>query len=184
MLGFVLIRYRGIENPAITMAMFLPLGMIGNFAACMFAFAEGSTFLATTAGTLASLLGGAGLLFLPWTGIQSAYLGGAANQLAGLKEYYQAAAIVYFVSLIPLFLIFVASFRTSGPVSGATLSIVIALALVGSAYVHGSPNFTLMKASGAFFIMTGITLFYTALAVMLAEEGWKVLPVFPLPRVE
>lgn len=158
--------------------------MFSNFAASMFAYAIGSTWLATVAGTLAGLLGGSALLFLPWTGIQASYVYGAANPLAGVEELYKAFAMVYFISLIPIFLIFLASFRTSGPTSGASLSIVIALALLGAGYIKGAPQETLLKASGAFFIIVGISLFYAALSVMLAEEGLKILPVFPLPRVE
>lgn len=184
MLGFILIRHRGITNPAIYMAMGLPLGMIGNFAACMFAFAEGSTYLATIAGTLAGLIGGTSFLFLPWTGIQSTYVLGGANQAEGVAEFYKASAMVFFIALIPIFLIFLASFRTSGPVAGAALLIVVALGCLGGAYVTGVPDLVIAKTSGALFIIVGIALFYAATSVMLAEEGWKVLPVFPLPRIE
>lgn len=166
------------------MAMGLPLGMIGNFAASMFAYAAGNTWLATVAGTLAGLQGGSAFLFLPWTGIQGTYLLGAANELAGLEELYKASSMVYFISLIPIFLIFLASLRTSGPVAGAALSIVIALGTLGGGYVTGVPNYTILKASGAFFIIVGVSLFYAATSVMLAEEGLKILPVFPLPRLE
>ncbi|EST07377.1 yaaH [Kalmanozyma brasiliensis GHG001] len=184
MLGLILVGHRGIRNPAILMALGLPLGMVGNFAACMFSFAEGSTFLATTAGTLAGLIGGSSLLFLPWTGIQATYILGGTSQAAGLEEYYKAAAMVYFISLIPIFLIFLASMRTSGPTSGAALMIVIALGCLGGGYIKGEANQTILKAAGAFFIATGVSLFYAATSVMLAEEGLKILPVFPLPRIE
>lgn len=158
--------------------------MVGNFAACMFSYAEGSTYLATISGTLAGLIGGTSFLFLPWTGIQSAYVLGAANKLEGVEEFYKASAMVFFISLIPIFLIFLASFRTSGPVAGAALMIVIALGCLGGTYIHGAPNETIAKASGAFFIATAVSLFYAALSVMLAEEGCKILPVFPLPRLD
>lgn len=158
--------------------------MVGNFVACMFSFAEGSTFMATISGTLAGLLGGTGLLFLPWTGIQASYLGGAANQALGLQEYYKAVAMVNFVAMIPIFIIFLASLRTSVPVANSALFIVVALILIGAGYVNGVPNEMVLKASGAFFIMTGILLWYAALSVMLAEEGVNFLPVFPLPRIE
>ncbi|KAJ9475850.1 hypothetical protein PHBOTO_005936 [Pseudozyma hubeiensis] len=184
MLGFVCIGYRGITNPRIVITLGLPLGMIGNFAASMFAFASGSTFIATLAGTLAGLIGGASFLFLPWTGIQATYLTGAANQAAGVEEFYKAAAMVFFIALIPIFLVFLASLRTSGPSAGAALFIVIALGCLGGGYIGGAPNVAVLKASGAFFILVGILLFYSALSVMLAEEGLKILPVFPLPRLE
>lgn len=166
------------------MTLGLPLGMIGNFAACMYAFAEGSTFLATISGSLAGLIGGTSFLFLPWTGIQSTYVLGASNQLIGVSDFYKAAAMVYFISLIPIFLIFVASLRTSIPVATAALFIVIALGCVGGGYIDGVPHEAILKTSGAFFIMVGILLFYAATSVMCAEEGLKILPVFPLPRLE
>lgn len=166
------------------MTLGLPLGMIGNFAASMYAFAQGSTWLATVAGTVAGLIGGASLLFLPWTGIQSTYVLASPTQLAGVSEFYKAAAMVFFISLIPIFLIFIASLRTSAPVAGAALLIVIALGCLGGGYIDGAPQQTILKTSGAFFIMVGIALFYAATSVMLAEEGLKVLPVFPLPRIE
>ncbi|SNX87788.1 uncharacterized protein MEPE_06499 [Melanopsichium pennsylvanicum] len=187
MLGLLLIEVRGITNSAIIMSIALPLGMIGNLTACMYAFADGSTYLATVCGTLGSLIGGSALLFLPWTGVQSAYIvGGAtqANPLGGVEEFYKAIAMTYFVSLIPIFLILLGSFRTSVPIAGAALTIVIAMAVFGSAYVDGSANSTLMKASGGLFIFVGVALFYSALSVMLAEEGVKLLPVFLLPRNE
>ncbi|SOV02132.1 uncharacterized protein UDID_08633 [Ustilago sp. UG-2017a] len=184
MLGFVLIRHRGITNPAIYMAIALPLGMIGNFAACMFSYAEGSTYLATISGTLAGLIGGTGLLFLPWTGIQSTYVLGGANQAAGVAEFYKASAMVFFISLIPIFLIFLVSFRTSGPVAGAAFLIVVAFGCLGGAYIKGMEDLVIAKTSGALFIVVGVSLFYAATSVMLAEEGWKLLPVFPLPRLE
>lgn len=140
--------------------------------------------MATICGTLAGLFGGTGFLFLPWTGIQASYLGGAENQLLGLEEYYKAAAMVNFVAMIPIFIILLASFRTSVPVANSALFIVIALILVGSGYITGVPNQTILTASGAFFMMTGILLWYAALSVMLAEEGVNFLPVFPLPRIE
>ncbi|SJX66388.1 uncharacterized protein SRS1_16710 [Sporisorium reilianum f. sp. reilianum] len=184
MLGFVQIRYRGITNPAIVMTLGLPLGMVGNFAACMFAFAEGSTWLATVTGSLAGIIGGASILFLPWTSVQSTYVLGAPNQLAGVAEFYKATALMFFMALIPIFIIFLASLRTSGPVAGAALLIVVALGCLGGGYINGSPNHEVLKASGAFFIMVGVMLFYAATSVMLAEEGLKILPVFPLPRLE
>ncbi len=76
---------------------------------------------------------------------QATYLTGAANQAAGLEEYYKAAAMVYFISLIPIFLIFLASFRTSGPTSGAALMIVIALGCLGGGYINGEPNQTILR---------------------------------------
>lgn len=162
----------------------LPLGMVANFASCMFAFAEGSTYLATISGSLAGLLGGASLLFLPWTGIQGTYVLGAANQLEGVAEFYKAAGLVFFVALIPIFLIFLASLRTSAPLAGAALLIVVALGCLGGGYIGGAPNLVILKTAGALFIIVGIGLFYAATSVMLAEEGLKVLPVFPLPRLD
>lgn len=164
--------------------MGLPLGMIGNFTACMYAFAEGSTYLATVSGTLAGLVGGASFLFLPWTGIQSTYLLGAENPAEGLAEFYKGAGMVFFIALIPMFLVFLASFRTSAPIALACLFIVVALGCVGGGYIHGLPNRTVLKAGGAFLIIDGVLLFYSALSVMLKEEGWGVLPVIPLPRID
>ncbi len=158
--------------------------MIGNFTACLFSFAQGSTYLATVAGTLAGIIGGAACLFLPWVNIQASYLLGAPTPTEGLAEFYKAVAIFFFIALIPIFLISLASLRTSVPVAGAALLIVVALGCLSGGFVDGYPNLTILKASGSFFIIVSAALFYSATSVMLAEEGLKVLPVFPLPRLD
>lgn len=158
--------------------------MVGNFTASMFAFAEGSTYLATLSGSFGGLIGGLALLYLPWTGVQQSFIASATSQVAGLEEFHKALAMCYFVGLIPIFLIFVASFRTSAPLAVAMLLVVVAFGCAGGAYVHGATHLAAETAAGAFLIVVGVLFFYSALSTMMAEGGAPILPVFPLPRID
>ncbi|PWN92782.1 hypothetical protein FA10DRAFT_235938 [Acaromyces ingoldii] len=182
-LGLVFVEARGLQNPQILLNIGLPLGGIGVMTAAMFSFAEGNTFLATAAGTLAGLVGGISLVFLPWTGIQQAYLEEANGDVVmGLAELNKAVAFLFFGAMIPVFGLLLASFKTAIPLSISALLIVIALIIQGTAYLN--PMVSLTKTAGALFIIVGILLFYSATAVLLQEEGVKILPVLPLPRME
>lgn len=119
----------------------------------MFSFAEGNTFLATAAGTLGGLIAGISIVFLPWTGIEAAY-SMSAEDLAMLNK---ALGIVFFAAMIPVFVLFLASFKTAVPISLSALFIVIALILQGSAYLN-FPMANLSKGCGALFIIVGVLL--------------------------
>lgn len=59
----------------------------------MWAFAEGNTFLATAAGSLAGIVGGISLVFIPWTGIQGAYIEAAdGNLIEGTLALYKVCS--------------------------------------------------------------------------------------------
>lgn len=187
--GFVQIGHRGLSQQNIVMNMGLPYGGIAVVTAGMFAFAEGNTFIATAGMTLGGLLGSISLPFVPWTGIQSAYIGAAIEAANGNMEVglqtgalalYKATGIVFFAAMIPVFIIFLAALRTAVPLAGGALLIVIGIILQGSAFLQ-YPSPTLVKADGAINIVIGCTLWYSAVAVMLQEEGVN-LPVFALPR--
>jgi hypothetical protein len=183
-LGLIWVEVRGIQNPQIYLNIALPLGGFGVMTASMFAFAEGNTFLATAAGSLAGLVGGLSMLFLPWTGIQGAYLEAAnGSVLGGTVLTYQATGILLFGAMIPVFGLFLTSFRTAIPVASSALLIVIAAIIQGAVYLN-YPMMAAQKAAGALSIIVGISLWYSALSVLLTEEGIKILPVFPLPRVD
>lgn len=157
------------------------------------------------------------MVFLPWTGIQEAYMEAAeGNQSEGIILMYKALGVIFFCAMIPVLFLFLASFKTAVPVSFSALLIVIALILQGAAYLH-YPMVNLTKAAGALFIIVGISLvrsvhaavridpyiftqWYSALSVLLQEEGIKIvsvqmptsvfssnralqLPVLPLPRM-
>ncbi|PWN92623.1 hypothetical protein FA10DRAFT_270268 [Acaromyces ingoldii] len=176
----VLLGLRNFTQLNIVLAIGLPLGLIGNFVAAMFAYAEGNTYIATFASVLGGLLGGLSLAFLPWTGIQAAYIGNAASVQEGMLDLLKALSLFFFCAMIPVFFIFLASFKTAVPVAGGALLIVVSLILNGANYIH-YPMLELQKGCGALFIVVGIVLWYTALAVLNQEEGIKV-PVFALPR--
>lgn len=74
MLGALDLNLRGLQGNSIWLTVALPLSGIGGITSMMFAFAEGNTFLATAAGSLAGIIGGISLSFIPWTGIQGAYI--------------------------------------------------------------------------------------------------------------
>lgn len=161
----------------------LPLGGFGLITACMFAFTEGNTFLATAAGIFGGILGGLSMLFLPWSGIQMAYISEANGEISsGVILLYKAVGIVFFVAIIPLFLILIGSFRTAAPIAAALFTIIIALIVQGSVYLN-YPMQNAQIATGALFLVVGICMWYLALAVMLNEEGISLLPVLPFPRI-
>lgn len=85
--------------------------------------------------------------------------------------------------MVPLFVLFLGSLRTAVPISVAILFIILAFILQGVNLLYNQ-NHGIQYASGAFYIIGGIFFWYTALAVLLQEEGVKILPVFPLPRVD
>lgn len=184
MLGLLFVEVRGLQNTQIYLNVGLPLGGFAVMTASMFSFAEGNTFLATAAGTLAGLLGGLSMVFIPWTGIKAAYAEEAGGDpLLTVILLYKAVGIIFFAAMIPVFLLFLASFRTAVPVAFSAFLIVIAAIIQGAVYLH-YPMISAQKASGALFIIVGVSLFYSALAVLLNEEGIKLLPVLPLPRLE
>lgn len=51
----------------------------------------------------------------------------------------------------------------------------IALIIQGTAYLN--PMVSLTKTAGALFIIVGVLLFYSATAVLLQEEGVKIVSV-------
>lgn len=189
MLGLLSVGVRDIKNITIVYNIGLPYGAIGTVTAGMWAFAEGNTFLATLGMTFGGLIGGVSLVYLPWTGIQNAYILPAIEAANGNKEVglamgalalYKAVGILFLAAMIPVFLVFVASLRTAVPVASGAFIIVIGLILQGVGYLH-YPMENLTKAGGALFIVVGVILWYAAVAVLMQEEGVN-LPVFALPR--
>ncbi|UZJ53631.1 hypothetical protein CBS101457_002951 [Exobasidium rhododendri] len=183
MLGLIFLNARGLQNPQVFLNVGLPMGGFAAMTAAMFAFAEGNTFLATTAGTLAGLVGGLSIVFLPWAGIPAAYAAQASSPEEAMIDLYKALGIVLFASSVPSFILFLASFKTAVPISVAALCIVTALLLQGSAYIS-FPLVAVTKASGALLIIIGAVLWFSAISVLLQEEGIMILPVMPLPRME
>lgn len=154
-LGLVLVEVRGLQNPQIYLNVGLPLGGIAVMTASMFSFAEGNTFLATAAGTLAGLLGGLSMIFIPWTGIKAAYAEEAGgNELMTIVLLYKATGILFFGAMIPVFLLFLASLRTAVPVAFSAFLIVIAAIVQGAVYLN-YPMINAQKAAGALFIIVG-----------------------------
>lgn len=152
----------------------------------MFSFAEGSTFLATFAGSMSGILSGYSLTFLPWTGIASTYEQTAQMMnepvSAGLAQLQQAEGMLFLIAMIPIFILLVGSVRTSIPISVTTLFIVLAFILQGANLLRGGEK-SIQYASGAFFFISGIIAWYISLSTLLQEEKIRILPVFPLPRV-
>lgn len=186
--GVVQLGVRGLTQLNVVMNVALPLG-IAILTAGMFAFADGNTYLATLAMTLGGLIGSVGLVFLPWTGIQEAYIeagikaaGGNQQQglLLGVVSLQHALGIAFFAAMIPVFLIFLASFKTSLPIANGAFLITVALILIGAQGLK-YPQPTLLKAAGGINCVIGGILFYSAMAVLMQEEGVNV-PVFALPR--
>ena len=72
----------------------------------MFAFAEGNTFLATAAGSLAGVVGGISLVFVPWTGIQLAYVEAAeGNILLGTLALYKVCLLLILMWATPVLIL-------------------------------------------------------------------------------
>lgn len=101
---------------------------------------------------------------------------------AGLDQLQQAEGMLFMIAMIPIFILFVGSVRTSIPISVTTLFLVLAFILQGANLLRGGEK-SIQYASGAFFFITGIISWYISLSTLLQEEKIRVLPVFPLPRV-
>lgn len=80
-----------------------------------------------------------------------------AESATTLAELNKALGILFLMAMIPVFVIFIASFKTAVPLSLAALLIVIALILQGAAYLK-YPMIGLTKACGALFIVVGVLL--------------------------
>ncbi|PWN26036.1 hypothetical protein BDZ90DRAFT_254705 [Jaminaea rosea] len=184
--GALLTEVRGLRNWQIILNIGLPLCGPGLMAASMFSFAEGSTFLATFAGSLSGILSGYSLTFLPWTGIAATYIETAQMMnepiSAGLDQLQQAQGMLFLIAMIPIFVLLVGSVRTSIPISATTLFMVLAFILQGANLLQGGEK-AIQYAAGAFFWIAGIICWYISLSVLLQEEKIGILPVFPLPRV-
>ena len=100
--------------------------------------------------------------------------------IEGVLALYKALGLLFFVAMIPVFLVFLASFKTAIPIAGGAMMITIALILNGVNYIE-YPMVNLQKGCGALFLIVGIFLWYMAMAVMNQEEGIPV-PIFALPR--
>lgn len=97
-------------------------------------------------------------MYIPWTGIQLAYVEAAEGDLLLARVMlYKATGIIFFGAMIPIFFLFLASFKTAVPVSSAALIITVALIVQGVAFIH-YPMVDATKACGALFIMVGVTL--------------------------
>jgi succinate-acetate transporter protein len=95
MLGALDLNLRGLQGNSIWLTVALPLSGIGGITSMMFAFAEGNTFLATAAGSLAGIIGGISLSFIPWTGIQGAYIIAAEGSIPlGTLALYKVSASI------------------------------------------------------------------------------------------
>lgn len=89
MLGALLLNFRGLQSQQIWVTMALPLCGVGGLTSMMFAFAEGNTFLATACGSLAGIIGGLSIVFLPWTNIQGAYVEAYGSVDVGAVELFK-----------------------------------------------------------------------------------------------
>lgn len=151
----------------------------------MFSFAEGNTWLATFGGSLSGLLAGYSLTYLPWTGIESAYsMSNYPQPSSANPDLNQAQGMLFLIGMIPIAVLLLGSVRTALPIAASTLLVLTAFILQGASLLTDAAHGAVQTAAGAFFIMAGILFWYTCLAVLLQEEGIKILPVFPLPRVD
>lgn len=120
MLGCLLLNLRGLQSQQIWITMALPLCGGGGLTAMMFSFAEGNTWLATACGSLAGIIGGLSLIFLPWANVQVSYVE-AFGPEEGVVQLFKALSIVSFCSIVPVFIVFMTSFKTAAPIALATL---------------------------------------------------------------
>lgn len=91
LLGLILVGARGLKQLNVSVMTGLPLGGAGLFIACCFAFAEGNTFAATLGGCFGGLIAGLSIVYLPWSGVQAAYIAAAGGELLpGVVSLYSA----------------------------------------------------------------------------------------------
>lgn len=141
----------------------------------MFAFAEGNTFAATLGTTFGGIIGSLSIAFLPWVGIQGAYIGAAPSLAVGAVDLYKALSMVFFVALIPVFIVFLSALKTAVPLAGGAFLICIAIILDGVYYLQFPSQEVIKTTSGALYIIVGIILLYLATAIMNQEENIPVV---------
>lgn len=135
----------------------------------------GNTFAATLGTTFGGIIGSLSLAFLPWAGIQAAYIGSAPSLLAGVVDLYKALSLVFFVAFIPVFIVFLSALKTAIPLAGGAFLVCIAVILDGVYYLQYPSQEVIKTTSGALYIIVGIVLFYVATAVMNQEENIPVV---------
>lgn len=94
-----------------------------------------------------------------------------------------AFGVFFLCTIIPIFVLFIGSVRTAVPISAATFLMLMAFMLQGISLIYEG-SLSIQKAAAAFYFMTGIVFWYLATAILLQESKIKILPVFPLPRVD
>lgn len=137
----------------------------------------GNTFAATLGTTFGGIIGSLSIAFLPWAGIQAAYIAPAPSLLAGVVDLYKSLSLVFFVALIPIFIVFLSALKTAFPLAGGAFLICIAVILDGVYFLQFPSQEVIKTTSGAIYIIVGIILFYVATAIMNQEEDIPVVSI-------
>ncbi|KAL8277434.1 hypothetical protein RQP46_010156 [Phenoliferia psychrophenolica] len=180
-MGLCLVHVRGMTTSTIFYAVTLPFGGFGCLISGIWFFPLGSTYGLTLFGMFGGILISISLADLPWANFQDGFLLSATSLLEGAEEIYQALGLAVLVVFVIVVMLSIGSARTSAPVFVALVIVFIGLILYGVGLLHTKNG--LEVGCGWLFLICGVLLYYVGVSDLLADEGFPILPLFPLPRI-
>ncbi|KAG9007358.1 hypothetical protein FRB94_014385 [Tulasnella sp. JGI-2019a] len=172
-LSFFNLGARGIATPNLIVGMAIGLGGFVQLLAGMWEFAAGNTFGATAFSSYGGFWISFALIFWPGSGIAAAY--------TDAGEFHSALGIYLMAWFTFTFIMFLATFKSSGALVAVFFFLTVTFALLGAAELSGIA--ALGKWGGGFGVVTALCAYYTGAAGLYSEEASYVqLPILPLNR--
>jgi len=167
-LSFYNTGVRGIGTPNVVVGMALTVGGLAQLLAGMWEFATGNTFGATAFTSYGGFWLSFGTLYIPGSGILSAYTNDT--------ELNSALGIYLITWFVITFLLLIASTRRNLGLIALFFFLTITFMLLAiSKFLASDP---INKAGGALGIVTALIAYYVGLAeLLIRDESWITLPL-------
>jgi succinate-acetate transporter protein len=173
-LSLINVQARGVTEPNIVVGMALGCGGLAQLLAGMWEFVCGNTFGATAFSSYGAFWISYALIFIPGTGILTAYETVAT-------ETHNAVAFFLLAWFIFTFCMFLASLRST--VALASLFFFLDLTFMLLMIGQFKNDVDVTKAGGAFGIVTAAIAYYTAASGLITHQAsYLALPVIDLPK--
>ncbi|KAJ3480667.1 hypothetical protein NLI96_g8180 [Meripilus lineatus] len=168
------VQARGIRTPNVVVGMALFVGGLAQLLAGMWEFAAANTFGATAFTSYGGFWLSYAAIFIPGSGILTAYEEKASELSSALGIY----LITWF---IVTFLLFIASLRRNAGLIALFFMLTLTFMLLAISEFQG--NTTITKAGGGLGIVTALIAYYVGLSELLArDESWFTLPLGQVPK--
>ncbi|KAJ7606645.1 Gpr1 family protein [Roridomyces roridus] len=174
-LSFYNVQIRGITEPNVVVGMALFTGGLAQLLAGMWEFPRGNVFGATAFTSYGAFWLSYAAILIPGSGIINAYVDPTTGKLNG-EMLDNALGIYLFTWFIFTFFFFLTSLRKSIAFISLFGCLSITFALLGAGNFTGKEN--VLKAGGAFGIVTAFIAYYMAFSDLLAAER---APIIGLP---